>query len=334
MGPRNSHLFTRTNLNAAQILFDAMEKHDLHMTLPAYLPTLQALSTGNLTRTNNVFTTTNLKQNVTTCNTLPEERPTKSDHFPIDTEIALMVKTTNKEPKRNFRNVDWKEFQIKIKEKLSTNTPRTILTSEQEFYRKLGELTTAILETIEVIVLFRQPSPYMKRWWTPELSGLRSKARKASRKAYKDRDDRNSQMHELYQKARNTYANVIDKSKREHWDNFLESVDHKSMWTVNRYATGEHTDSGHTRIPTLKTKGQNGTVHMASTNDSKAEMLFNNFFPSTHMTEETAEEEPEYRDPAFSYIPISDEQIKRAIRRTNPFKAPGPNGIPNGGCSD
>ena len=211
---------------------------------------------------------------------MPEEQPTKTDHYPINTEIVLTVQGTTETTKCNFRNVDWKEFQRLLKEKLSTHALEQKLTSAQMFYRKLDEVNTAMLNTIEELVPTSCPSPYMKRWWTQELLQLRSNTRKAGRKAYKKQHNRSDQAHEQYWKARNMYMNAIAKSKREHWDNLLENVDHKSMWTVNHYATGEHTDGSHTRIPTLKAKGQNGETSMASTNNRKADMLFDNFFPT------------------------------------------------------
>jgi len=58
--PRNAHLFTCSNLDDAQILLDLLAKYDMHMALPKHLPTLQAMRTGNLTRPDNVFTSSSL----------------------------------------------------------------------------------------------------------------------------------------------------------------------------------------------------------------------------------------------------------------------------------
>jgi Endonuclease-reverse transcriptase len=46
---RNSHLFTRDNLDEAQVLLDAIAEHNLHMALPIELPRLKAMATGNYT---------------------------------------------------------------------------------------------------------------------------------------------------------------------------------------------------------------------------------------------------------------------------------------------
>ena len=148
---------------------------------------------------------------------------------PIVTEIALTIKRANENPKCNFQKVDWKEFQNYIKEKLSASTSEHELTNTQMFYRKLKEVTMAITEAIKELVLINHPSPYMKRWWTPELSQMRSNTRKARWKAYKRWGDTSDEAHEAYRKVRNAYANAIEKSKKEHWDDFLENIDHKSI---------------------------------------------------------------------------------------------------------
>ena len=114
--PQNSHLFTQANLDVAHTLIDAMEQYNLHMMLPEHIPTLQAFSTGNHMRTDNVFATTKLNNSVTTCKTVPEEQLIKTDHYPIDTEIVLTIKRAIENPKHNFWKVDWKEFQNYIKE--------------------------------------------------------------------------------------------------------------------------------------------------------------------------------------------------------------------------
>jgi len=51
----NGHLFMRGNLEKSQVLIDVLAEFDLQMALPKDVPTLQALSTGNHTRPDNVF---------------------------------------------------------------------------------------------------------------------------------------------------------------------------------------------------------------------------------------------------------------------------------------
>jgi exonuclease III len=89
--PKNSHLFTKHNLDEAQILLDALAEHNLCMALPKYVPTLMAMATHNYTRPDNMFTSFTLQDAVITCNANPEEQPAWTDHFPIDTTLAMQA---------------------------------------------------------------------------------------------------------------------------------------------------------------------------------------------------------------------------------------------------
>ena len=86
---QNTHLFTRSSLDEAQILINATIDYNLQMTLPKRLPTLIAMLTGNYKRTDNVFISSTLIERLITCTTVPEGQPAKSNHFPINTTLEL-----------------------------------------------------------------------------------------------------------------------------------------------------------------------------------------------------------------------------------------------------
>ena len=67
----NAHLFTRSNLDKAQLLIDAAAKLGLRMVLPKDLPTLCALATGNYIRPDNMFTSDTLADVIVSCTTVP-----------------------------------------------------------------------------------------------------------------------------------------------------------------------------------------------------------------------------------------------------------------------
>ena len=52
---RNTHLFTKATLEAAQPLIDMISIHDMRMVLPKDIPTLEVCSTKNYTRVDNLF---------------------------------------------------------------------------------------------------------------------------------------------------------------------------------------------------------------------------------------------------------------------------------------
>ena len=64
---QNTHLFTRSNLDEAQILINATINYNLQMMLSKKLPTLITMSTGNYTRTDNVFISSTFIERLTTC---------------------------------------------------------------------------------------------------------------------------------------------------------------------------------------------------------------------------------------------------------------------------
>ena len=92
------------------MLIDLIVEKDLMMTLPKELPTLQALASKNYTCADNVFMSSNLAENIISCLTLPAKQPTRTDHYPIDTNLSLTPIATETTRRRNFHNVDWKKF--------------------------------------------------------------------------------------------------------------------------------------------------------------------------------------------------------------------------------
>ena len=68
---RNKHLFTTTNLEAAERLIDSTILFDMEMALPPGQATLKSFSTGNRTRTDNVFCSNQLSSAILKCKALP-----------------------------------------------------------------------------------------------------------------------------------------------------------------------------------------------------------------------------------------------------------------------
>jgi hypothetical protein len=285
--------------------------------------------TGNHTRVDNVFVAAPILNNLVSCDTAPGDRPMKTDHYPIDTVLELTMASASDTPKYNFRQVDWGNYNRKLKDELKQTGWTTEPGSAQEFTEALDALTGTIVRATEELVPKTRPSPYMKRWWLLELTQIRSEVRQLGRQAYKRRNDPANPAHEAYRSKRNTYANAIEKSKREHWENFLEGIDQKTVWTAHRYASADTTDGGCTRVPTLKQVRADGSILTAETNTDKAAMLYSTFFPKPGNEGEAIPAHFQYPTPAFDYQPITDAQIRRAINKLNSFKAPGANGIPN-----
>jgi ribonuclease HI len=97
---------------------------------------------------------------------------------------------------------------------------------------------------------------------------------------------------------------------------------------AHKYISAPAGDGGKTRIPNLTVQGPEGK-RMHSTNQDKGKALAKTFFPKKPQQENASQEEEEEPTPVCKANPISKEQIQKHIARLKPFKAPGPDGIPN-----
>jgi len=100
------------------------------------------------------------------------------------------------------------------------------------------------------------------------------------------------------------------------------------IWTANKYLKEPTGDGGRPRIPTLRTKGENGADVKVTDNEQKANLFAKTFFPPPPIVS-SVPKLYNYPSPLPEPPQISEEQILRQIARLSPYKAPGPDEIPN-----
>ncbi|KLO04138.1 hypothetical protein SCHPADRAFT_792345, partial [Schizopora paradoxa] len=156
------------------------------MALPAQIPTLIAHNTKNLTRVDNVFISEAAMEDVVYCNARPEERPVKTDHFPVRTIIECQVPQVDQEPRRNFRGVEWKDFVTTLRAALadSGGAPGCVRTVD-ELKELYARVMNAIEEAISEHVPLVKQSRFQKLWWAPELLPMVQQKRRMQRRAYR-----------------------------------------------------------------------------------------------------------------------------------------------------
>ena len=327
----NTQLFTNANLDAAEYLLHMIADYGMEMTLAAGTPTIETFRNKTLTRPDNVFISPELAQHVTTCTVHHDHRPIKTDHFPINTILDLSVPTFTPRERRNFKAVNWEEFGKYLEQELSKIPRPTELRSVGEAKAALDRLLDALDATIEQIVPIIKTSPFAKRWWTPELTKARDRKRKAANRHYRNVHNPSHKSHEEYRRARNLFIDLLRKTRLEHWIKFLQTNDPTTLWTANRIVSGAPSDGGKERVPTLQYENEQGDIQEASAHSDKSHLLFHQFFVPAPQDESSLNipENPTYPDPAFEFSNITDDEIYQAIGKLAPFKAPGPNGIPN-----
>jgi len=68
-------------------------------------------------------------------------------------------------------------------------------------------------------------------------------------------------------------CSMIEATKKFTLGEFLESVDERTVWTAHWYASGDPTDGGKARVPTLRVKQTDGMVQVAEMNEEKGRLL-------------------------------------------------------------
>ena len=229
-------------------------------------------------------------------------------------------------PTRNFRSTDWKEFNTHLKEVLTPSALSRIRT-ENQFRTRLNTLTAALKSTIEAKVPINSPCPFTKRWWTPDLSALRKEKNRLARSSHKWRGLPNHSSHRLHRDASKKYANLIESTKKEHWEDWLTNASERDIWTANKYTTDPPSDGGKSRIPTLVSPDCQGVPTRTTNNTEKSEALAKVFFPLPPINPTIPH--TCYPQPADIFKHFTRVQIKKAAGRLSAYKAPGPDGIPN-----
>lgn len=323
---RNQHLFTTANLELTRPLLNMLARYDMKMVLPKDIPTLEACSTKNLTRVDNVFCSEGMLERFTQCGTRPDQRPQNTDHYPISATIDIRPEIKEYPSRPNFRDTDWEKFTETLAEKLRRmEEPREFEEGEKVAFEKARmELERAVKETMDEHVPMSKPTPYAKRWWSRELRKARAAKLKLERKSYNARraGDATHHIHETARRACNDYSQMIKKAKAEHWADWLENLEELDVWVMSRMVGGMSTDGGRMRVPTLETCDPvtKTVIDRAESNEEKSRMFFKTFFPPKPATNINFDE-AHYPPAKWKFQPITDEQIHRAIQRMKPYKA-------------
>jgi hypothetical protein len=175
-----------------------------------------------------------------------------------------------------------------------------------------------------------RPSPYAKRWWTPELTTLRKTMTTARSQASRLRREGAQGWERQYSAfilVRNRFHQEMEKQKKNHWNEFLEDLD--NIWKAHRYTKMGSSQKG---IPYLtRTTGER-----VEAEEEKGRMLIESFFPVPPQPQDITGDQQQQREersadtghsPPYDLPPITDHEVQQAIKKANPRKAPGIDGI-------
>jgi ribonuclease HI len=195
--------------------------------------------------------------------------------------------------------------------------------SSTELDRVVEKLISCTTKAIDQHTPEMKPSPYAKRWFSPELKLQQGEVNRARRKWQESCATRGRQhavsnaLFQDMQRKRRAWTRTIEKVKLQHWKEFLDKAGEGHLWKAASYMKPRES---YGCIPPLK-DGTNEVVD----NACKAKLFMDAFFPK--MAAPEAREDPEPNE-EIRWDPITKEEVYRALQCMKARKAPGEDEIP------
>ncbi len=244
-----------------------------------------------------------------------------SDHRGTYSEWDLQPeRNRTSKPKRAYDRADWEKIGQNIL--MTLGRPADIVTTA-DLDRGVQHLIEATTATLDEHIPLQKPSPYSKRWFTPELKTQQVTVNQLRRKWQEScavRGTTHPTTAALFQnmrQKRREWTRTIEKAKTMHWREFLDKAREGDLWKAATYMQPQDTYSN---IPALKVGEEEITD-----NRDKAKAFREAFFPKMADAEEEAIETPTEE---IDWKPITELEIYRSLKAAKGTTAPGEDGIP------
>jgi len=231
---------------------------------------------------------------------------TGSDHIPILLRFEAPLFRAPP-PTPNWALTDWAALESSLKATTISPPPPLPTTRSLHiwFSTNLGRVTSQFaLDTPRKRVTF-----HSKPWWSELLSLLRKAYGSALRASKRDRFD--AALLASARAVRSAYFKAIKKAKRDHWSCFLASATAQTLWTAKKLAVGRPPP----RFPELPG---------ASTPPELNQALLDHAIPGA-----PARVPDTILLPFRECLPLSQDEVGRALAHSSPTSAPGPDMTPN-----
>jgi hypothetical protein len=90
--------------------------------------------------------------------------------YPSSPQLDASYRPMQAEARRNYRATDWEKYREVLQQKLSLILKPAEIRTKEELTLRVATLEETITSTTKEVVPETKPSPYRKRWWTPELT--------------------------------------------------------------------------------------------------------------------------------------------------------------------
>jgi hypothetical protein len=232
--------------NEGDQIVDYMQTARLHSLLPAGTITWEHQSGDLATTVDVILGSERIKDDLEYCRVYDNDYG--SDHRPI--ALSFTGRNPEESPrkrKRLYKNADWEKIREVIGSQLGDGRHMKTITDTATFDRAAGILVNGINRVLEEHVSRAKESPYAKRWWSKELSILRT-----------DFTVKRNRITTLRRRGEDTALEGIPRRPTKH----LESSELRK--TVRSCYRRTRTGCGSTKIPIRRGKSRDPYGHLLS----------------------------------------------------------------------
>jgi ribonuclease HI len=244
-----------------------------------------------------------------------------SDHRATYSEWNLQPQTKpTTKGRKAYERADWTKIGEEI---IRLMGPWRDIKTRPSLDRIVEKLTSATAQAVDRFTPDTRPTPYSKRWFTPELKVQQVEVNRLRRKwqakcAELGREhDQTMAAFQAMQQKRRAWTRTIEKVKAAHWKQFLDEAGEGKLWKAATYMKPRETWGC---IPALQVGSEEITR-----NEDKAKAFLDAFFPAMNTPEPGPPTSPL---PELPWPPITELEIERALRSARGTTAPGEDNLP------
>ena len=243
-----------------------------------------------------------------------------SDHIPISTRLRLSSETLPPIRRRAFKLLN----MGKLREAEQIILPQLELHNHHDIEAYTESIQAYLQNIIETAVPWARPAPESKPFWNQECNNATRTTRALRRIWTRSREQTDW---ETYMHSNDKKHKIIKRAKMLYFRTQISQVasSPSSVWRLAKWArTRSQAPKEVPKMPPLTFNNRT-----ANTFTEKAEVLKEAFFPAPPEADLSDLEGYYYPEAKACPIKITKQEVLAAIRRPNPDKAPGPDGIPN-----
>ena len=244
-----------------------------------------------------------------------------SDHRATYSEWNLQAQSRSSvKVRKAYERADWTRIGEEVARQMS---PWKEIKTRPTLDRVVENLTTATAQAVDRFTPDTRPTPYSKRWFTPDLkvqqievNQLRRRWQASCAELGRDHASTTGAFQAMQQKRR-AWTRTIEKAKASHWRQFLDEAGEGKLWKAATYMKPREAWGC---IPALRVGSEELTE-----NKDKAQAFLDAFFPAMNTPDPSP---PAASEAELPWHPITEPEIERSLKTAKGTTAPGEDDLP------